>query len=291
MRTPYITNIALLLLILGLYWFINHDSPVIESNQLSSLSAKHVTTIQIKRLHRDDIVLQKQGASWFIQKPIQANANTVRVNLILDLLSSVSYSQLAVEPNLSLQQFELESAPFKLLINDQQFEFGSIEPLSKNRYIRHNNIIHLINDNVAPLLNANAASFIDNRLIANELHISKISLPAINDGDTLTSALSISLDEGHWQSSSSTLSPDKLSAVIQAWQHAYALQVKPLSKENIKQAVGQYVSFEFKPHSTLKLLLQFDEQHISLIDFNKQLQYQFPLAMKEQFFPIQDSKH
>jgi len=289
MKKSYLTNIALLLLILGLYWFINREPSVIESEHISSLSAEHAHTIKIQRRDRNDIVLQKQGEQWFIQQPIQANANAIRVNLILDLLSSVSHNQIAVRPDLSLQQFALDPAQFTLLINDQKFEFGAIETLNKYRYIRHNNIVHLINDTVAPLLNANAASFINNRLFTDGLHISKISLPDINDKNTLISALTISLENGHWKSSNATLATDKITSIVNAWQHAYAMQVKPLSQEKINQAIGQKVTFEFTNQSTIELLLQFDDRSMSLIDFNTQLKYLFPLSIKQQFFPSQDS--
>jgi len=286
MKSAIIRNSVLLLVIIGLYWFINRaPSPLVDSHHLTSLQAEHVTTIHIQRHDRDDIKLSKQDDDWFIDQPIQANANITRTKLILNLLSSVSHSQLTITPNLTLQQFSLEPAKVKLRLNDQLFEFGNIEPISKHRYIRHNNILHLVNDTVMPLLNANANSFIDNRLFSANQHITQLSLPEIVDGDSHTQAVTISLEDGHWQSSNSVLSTDSLTAVITSWQHAYAMQVMPFNNAN---AFAQTVTVEFADKTSSNLLLQLTSHHIALIDVSKKLQYQFPRAKLQQFLPIQD---
>jgi len=291
MKKSVLTNIVLLLLIIGLYWFINQKPAEIENHRLSTLHAEQVSTINIQRHNRDDIELNKQGEYWFITQPIQASANTTRVNLILDLLSSRSHSQLKLDSTSSLQQFDLDPAQITLLINNQRFEFGNIEPLSKNRYIRYNNLVHLISDTVAPLLNSNAASFINNRLFAEELSITKLSLPDIVNENIQLSALSISLEEGHWQSSDATLSADQLTTLVTVWQHAYAMQVFPLTADKIEKEMGQNIMVEFDNRTTAKLLLQFSNRSMSLIDPDKKLKYQFPLSTTQQFFPVQDNVH
>jgi len=289
MKKSYITNVILLLVILGLYWFINYQPAQVESHRLSTLHADQVNTIKIQRYKRDEIVLHREGKQWLIKQPLQANANKTRVNLILDLLSTSSHGQLKLDSNLSLQQFDLDPAKITLQINDQRFEFGNTEPLSKYRYIRYHNSIHLINDTVAPLLNANAASFINNRLFPEQLNITSLRLPAIVNQQAHSSALSLNLTEGHWKSPDDTLSADQLTSLVSAWQNAYAIQVLPITADKIQQEIGQDITVKFSNQTTATLLLQFSHQSMTLIDSKKKLKYQFPLSNTEQFFPIQDS--
>ncbi len=288
MKKSYLTNIILLLLVIGLYWFINHQPAQVESNRLSTLHAKNVDTIKIQRHNRDDIILNKKSGHWFITQPIQANANSTRINLILALLSSRSHSQLKLAPSLSLQQFDLAPAKISLSINDQKFEFGNVESINQYRYIRYNNSIHLIDDTVAPLLNSNVASFINNRLFSEELSITSLNLPEIASQEGQSSALSINLENGHWQSSNETLSPDQLSNLVTAWQHAYAIQVFPLTADKIQKAIGQNITVKFSNQASAQLLLQFNSYGMSLIDPAKKLKYQFPLSTTQQFFLVQN---
>ena len=288
MKKSYLTNVILLLLVVGLYWFINHQPAQVESNRLSTLHAKSVHTIKIQRHNRDDIVLNKEDGNWFIAQPIQASANPTRINLILALLSSRSHSQLKPDPSLSLQQFDLDPAKISLSINEQRFEFGNVESINQYRYIRYNNSLHLIDDTVAPLLNSNAASFIDNRLFSEKLSITSLNLPEIASQEAQASALSINVENGHWKSSNETLSNDQLSKLVTAWQHAYAMQVFPLTDDKIQKEIGQNITVEFSNQASAQLLLQFNSYSMSLIDPAKKLKYQFPLSITQQFFPVQD---
>jgi len=285
MKQSYLTNGLLVLLIIALYWFVNYEP--IESNTnktLSSLLLDHVHTIKIKRINRDNIVLNKIEGQWLITQPIQANANPTRVKLILALLSTVPHSQFRPEPTHSLQQFDLEPSKINVHINDQVFNFGDIEPLNHYRYIQHNDLIHLVDDTVAPLLNATASSFIDNRLLSDARHITKLSLPAILAQDGDSKEILLELQDGHWMSSNSKLSSDELMILIDAWQHAYAMQVLPVTDT----IIGQSITVEFNDQTHIELLVQFDTRSMSIINRTKKLKYQFPLANKHQFFPIED---
>ncbi|NOQ94929.1 MAG: DUF4340 domain-containing protein [Methylophaga sp.] len=290
MKKSYITNLVLLLLIFGLYWFINQESEVITTgNLISSLPVKQANTIRIQRHNRDDIVIHKENEQWIIKQPIQAPANKVRINLILNLLTVASHSQFKPNPSQSLQQFDLEPTKVRLYINDHSFDFGNIEPLSKYRYIHHNATIYLVDDTIAPLLNANAASFINNRLFSGDQHISKLTLPALIHQDSHSLATTIKLKESHWTSSNTELSTDALTTLIENWKNAYAMQVLPITSKEIQRSIGQTIAIEFNNHSSINLLLQFDSRSLSLINPETHLKYQFPLPTAQQLFPIQDT--
>lgn len=77
----------------------------------------------------------------------------------------------------ALQQFGLSDPEVILSMNNEQFAFGGVESISENRYVLHQGMIFLVQDDVTPLLTASAGSFVDNRLIAEASQLTRLSLP------------------------------------------------------------------------------------------------------------------
>lgn len=276
MKSTYLTNIILLILIIGLYWFVNQEeSPVSSATNLFSLSPHDVSNITIQRQDRDEIALRKQDNNWHITQPFQADANAVRIKLLLNVLNSVPYRQFKPEKSTQLKQFNLAPAPITLHLNDHVFHFGDIEPLSKHRYVYHQESIYLFDDAVVPLLNSSASSFIDNHLIAHNQSLTKLTLPSIT----------LKLENGHWKSNDNLLSTDTLTATISTWQNAQAMQVLSLSSGSLTDLTGDTVTLEFDNHNTQTLILQQDKYSISLTDPTKKLHYQFPIALLAKLIP------
>ena len=284
MNVRYISNIVLALLIIGLYYLLN--KPVVEplvNKSVSTLTANMINSIVINRHGRDEVQLEKEHDHWQVKQPIPAPANAIRIKLILDLLSSAPQSQFTVTDKMDLQEFGLEPAAITLQLNQQQFKFGKIESLSKHRYLQHNGIIYLVDDKLMPLLNASAASFIDNQIIAKNLKITQIQLPS-NSKISDPSPIIIKTENGHWVSNRESIPTDTLVALIDAWQHSYALQVIPLTKQERLMLTGEKIIIHFNNQTALELLLQFNQHNFSLIDLDKQLKYQFPISIKQQLF-------
>lgn len=288
MKKSYLTNLILIGIIIGLYWFNTVDDPVVdELSQLTTLNSSNIHNIIISRPDIADIVLEKSTSGWQITQPINAIANNIRIELLLSFLNTPSYSQIHVDADHSLAQFELEPANLILTLDTHQIQFGGVEPISKHRYILVDNSIHLITDRITPLLYANAASFIENKFIAKDNIITKLVLPQLN-ADTSLSTESITIDNnnGHWQSNLPSMATDHLTALVESWQHAYALQVLPLKeKENTLMATHK-VQIWFN-HQTVpaEYQLKVNDNALFIIDHQQQLSYQFTLASLTQLLP------
>ena len=286
MKTLTLTNLSLVLIIAVLYWLVNlpeQTSP--KQAVLSKISVNDINTITIQRQNRDEIQLLKKEGLWFIQQPIQAAANQTRIKLLLNLLSQSSYSQYEINSKYELQQFDLEPASLILKMNQHTFSFGSTENLSQRRYIEHQGIIHLIDDTISPLLNSTATSFIDNRLFSDHLQINQLQLPLLtNNPITELETITINMEDGHWNSDYPT-SADKLSTLIDNWQHAYALQVSVVKDKQSSQDTAHklFVSFAGVDEK-MELLLHIHKSTFTLTNPLSQLQYHFPLATIHQLF-------
>ncbi len=287
MKSRYLINFVLLFLVLVLFWFLNKPSPTSRQNTVSEITQNEITNIVISRSGLDTITLQKHDTGWQLISPLQAPANNTRIKLLLSLLTTPIYAQLNQVDSAKLIQLGFNDASTIVQFNDYIFQFGTTEPISQHRYILHNNSVYLIDDNVAPLLKANAASFIDNKLIPLKRPISKISLPTINQQQEWSSKnIIIEQKDGHWYSDIKTLSADQLTMLIDAWQHTYALQVLPIGKTTLPESTRHTITIWFDNQTDpTELELQYDSRALYLSHYSLNLSYQLPISLRQQLFP------
>jgi len=275
MKNIYFINGLLLLSIIGLYLFLNSPNKLgnYSSQSISSLHFNDIQTIQVQRNEITTIELQKQDQQWLISYPITAHANPIKIKLLLSILNAKTYNQIPIANINSLAQFKLSPPAFTLKLNQHRFDFGDIESLNKYRYLQYKDIIYLIDDTIAPLLNSNANSFINNRLIGDNKKIIKLDLPLF-DGKKLSNAThNIEQIDGHWQAKI-PFSADELTALIANWQHAYALQVIPLQDNISGQTIRIWFEGDADPHN---FIIQHNEHRLFIADPINHLNYQFPL--------------
>jgi hypothetical protein len=287
MKSRYLINIVLIVLVLILYWFLNQPSPRPQQVTVSNITQNEITEITITRLELDTIKLQKKAVGWQLISPLQAPANNTRIKLLLSILNTPSYAQLQQTDTATLTQLGFNDASTTLQLNNDSFQFGTIEPISQRRYVLYNNRVHLIDDNVAPLLKANATSFIDNKLLPLEQQVSKISLPTLNQQQMVsTDTILIEQQDGHWQAVAITLSTDQLITLIDSWQHAYALQVLPLRKTTLPNSEIHLVKIWYRDQKEpTEFELQRDDRTLYLNNPSLKLSYQFPISLIQQLLP------
>jgi len=294
MKKKYLTNLLLLVLIISLYWLntADKDKPAVNEMQpLTTLNSNDVHNITISRPNTTDIALEKPALGWQIIKPIKAVANTIRVELLLSFLNTPSYGQIAVSTTNDLAQFELDPATLVLTLDNLKVQFGGVEPISQHRYVLINNEIHLITDRITPLLYANATSFIENKLIANENIITKLVLPQLNSDYSLSAeSITIENNNGHWQSNKTTLTTDRLTALVENWQHAYALQVLPMKQASAKTMTDKVQVWFNNQTSPREYELKLSDNAVFILDPQQQLNYQFTLASLSQLLPAHTLK-
>ena len=287
MIKKYLINLLLIGLIIGLYWFNNQNNvPVDVMPQLTPLVSTDIKTITISRSDSTEIILNKSSSAWQIIQPINAPANNSRIDLLLSFLNTPSYAQIDAS-NSNLSQFELAPANITLGLDTQIIQFGGVEPISKHRYVLINNVIHLITDRITPLLSANAASFIENKLISRHNTITKITFPLLNSDNSFSnSSASIENISGHWRSSLAKTTSDQLSAYIENWQHAYAIQVLPLNSDDKKGATNKQIQLWYQGESQpVEFELKLSNNALFIIDRQQHLNYQFPLALLPKLLP------
>lgn len=292
MKSSYLTNFVLVCIIAAIFWFNQQaTTPEDNSNSFKHIDVHTINEIQLKHENNDDINLLKQDSNWQIVQPINAAANSTRVNLLLSLLDSPSHNQLLHPSDETLTQLGLKPIKSSLQLNEHIFVFGDREPLNKHRYVLYQNTVYLMDDTITPLLSTNASSFINNRLIADEYNITSIQLPFF-DSQQFSTAESIAIDRnnGHWQSLPAISAIDKLSKLIAFWQQAEAMQVIPVTETDMSSLDNMQVIINFEEAITPTILLvQLKGHNLFILDLHKKLKYQFPIAMAQQLFINKES--
>jgi hypothetical protein len=280
MKASYLINLSLIFLLAGLYWFNNHSNEQTGlSTRLTNTDSKIIQRITISQVSRADIVLDKIADQWFLSAPLIANANPTRINLLLSLLNIKTERQLTVTHDQDLSPFGLTENSTQLVLGQKHFKFGNIEPISKQRYVLHNQTIYLLEDRISPLLNTNASSFIDNRLIPAKQEITAIDLPLHQDQSLSTQTVALKLVDGHWQTEQD-FTADKLVELIDNWGYARALQVIPLDAIATKfKPAHFYVNLILDNEEAMRLTLHLNDSSFFIINESTKLAYQFPQAM------------
>jgi hypothetical protein len=285
MKSSYLTNLVLLAIVIALLWLSQREQAVDQqqTSTLSSLETEAIDVIQIERDGKVNLRLERHQSQWVLTEPFNARANPTRINLLLSLLKAPVHGEFQPMDQAALNQFGLSNPDVILSMNSEQFAFGGVESLSENRYVLHQGMIFLVQDDVTPLLTASAGSFVDNRLIPETSQLRRLIIPAGPDTDTLFRFM---LQDGQWQSETGELSADKMKTLVDSWQHAYAMQVRYLDQDELNTLAEPQIQLwlDDKPQP-MQLVMRQSGQTLHLINPALQLQYDFPLALRNQLLP------
>lgn len=287
MRSSYLINLTLLAVIIGLLWLQYGKDEAQPVATVSTMQADAVTHIAIERHGQPVVTLARDSEGWQLTDPFPARASATRIQLLLDLLSMPVQGHFSPAADVSLEPFGLAEPAMVVLMNDAYFAFGEQESLSRQRYLLHGDTIYLIDDTLTPLLRSGAASFVDNRLIADKQRIYRLRLPQVDAGEPdFGRQTLIEFSDEKWQSDQQDLSSDTIAGLVESWRHAYAMQVRRPSADlhNAETAPLIEVWLEQQDHP-LRLQLQLGEQDMQLIDIDTHLHYTFPRALLNQLLP------
>ncbi|MCK5809797.1 MAG: DUF4340 domain-containing protein [Cocleimonas sp.] len=152
-------NGLLLLTILGLVWFITHQSnQIIKINSLYDQSMGDEIHSILISYHKTEsssnttlIELKKEADKWLITKPIKAEADDRKIQHVMTLLSERidSFYPLAGK---DLATFGLDKKQVSITFNGVKIQLGKLNPISHKRYLRKGNTVYIVSETVYGLL-------------------------------------------------------------------------------------------------------------------------------------------
>jgi hypothetical protein len=186
----------------------------------------------------ESLVFEKQNGHWRLAAPFAAPANEIRVRQLLSTARVESRAHYPLNPD-ELAKFGLDKPKAVLTVGDTRLIFGGYEPIDMLRYVQIGSTLHLVGDDFAHHLNAQATDYVDKKLLPEEVTLTELSLPG------LTAKRG---EKGRWNLEP-TGDGSAMDDLINAWLSARAIEVKrneaipqgdPI---HIKLSNGQAVEF------------------------------------------------
>lgn len=160
-RRPRI-NLILLIAVatLALLVYLSPDEPGFEVKlpPLTDLSPDAVTRVSIRN-ESGEMIFERQAEGWNMISPKQAAAKAERLDALVRVAETPVFSNYPLPTSRRLKEFGLDPANIILTLNDIKIEFGTVESLSQNRYVRIGDQIYLIGDGFYHHLVAKAEDF------------------------------------------------------------------------------------------------------------------------------------
>ncbi len=220
MNSRMALNLALLAVVVALA-LIAYFQPGVEQEtkppSLLTLDPDMVDHITITPARKQAIVLAKDGTQWRIKQPIDARANSFRIDSLLQLAHTPVRKQYDVAQT-DLKKFRLDHPQGVIRFNDTDIAFGDVDPLNNYRYVMVADKVAMITDSYAHYLQFNLENYVDTRVLPPASHITAIEMPGFD----------VSMaDDGHWTVSSqdTDVTSDDIQVLVDEWQQVQALRV------------------------------------------------------------------
>jgi hypothetical protein len=202
---------------LGLFVYLKPaDTP---AGHALSAAGPEARAVRVERSGSPTIVLEKKGEEWFLASPLAARASPLQVERLLAIAGAKSAVRLAAT---DLARFDLERPAVRLTIGEQRFDFGIVNEVSREQYVRTGETVYAVSPRYGAALPAGPGDLIDKQLLARSESPEQIEL----------NEFSVAREEGKWvlKPPGGDLSQDDLQRWVDDWRHASALRVEPYGK-------------------------------------------------------------
>lgn len=219
MRKQSLVNLLLLLLVAALslfVWYTPDQESSRKGRPLTRLDPATVKRITISNNNGPRFILQRDTRGWYMTEPYRVRANTPRIDLLLDLLSTPQIESFAL-PTDRLAEFGLERPLAELTFNQTKITFGGTHPYNYRRYLRIDDQLYLTNDIFPHHALARAEEFVSHALFPDDEEISEIHTPSWR----------LYRQQGLWtlDPDGAGADPEQLQEKVAAWQHSRAPKV------------------------------------------------------------------
>ncbi|HQT27300.1 MAG TPA: DUF4340 domain-containing protein [Burkholderiales bacterium] len=108
---------------------------------LSDVPPEKANAIRIEKEGMAEIVLAKGRKGWEIEKPVRERANQGAVRNLLSLLEAKSDRKLDAG---EISRFGLDKPTLRIHIDREEFDFGMLNPVTGQQYVRNGDWVYLI---------------------------------------------------------------------------------------------------------------------------------------------------
>jgi hypothetical protein len=177
--------------------------------------------VRITLTGKPPIDLKRDGGVWRMQAPLEFPADTALMQGFLDSLDAPV--QAVANPGKDLATYGLDKPLVRLWLDGEEYDFGSVQPVTKERYLLHAGQLLLVDDYVFYRITHDSWWWLDKRVLPEGGRITAMQLPHV----TLTQDA-----KGAWQlePADKSVTQAMLQRFVTGWQDAYAMGMAPIGK-------------------------------------------------------------
>ena len=145
MRSRWIVNLVLLLLVAGIVAFLylkpKEQAEQAQTYEVSSHKLADFNRLSIEFPAKAAVVFEKKDGFWYLAQPYAARADQVTVQRIVSIVAGTSREKFsATDP----ARFGLDNPRLKIRLNDEEFIFGLYNPVTAEQYVAYKNAVYLL---------------------------------------------------------------------------------------------------------------------------------------------------
>jgi len=244
MKSRWLLNLALLLLVAGvalaLYLAPRQHDAAPDKVRVSTIDPTSISKISIEFPAKAPVVLEKQEGYWHLMQPYKARANQELSRMITSILSASSTDKLPAD---DLARYDLDQPALKLRLDNEEFRFGTHNPLDGRQYVAYKDAVYLLPAEYAELAATQITEMLDKSLLSPKDQIAGFDFSRLEQWEP--TGLRLSHENGQWKVSIAAAKPVQKELddwFAENWQNLGALSVEPYQPD----AKAKYPSFEIK---------------------------------------------
>ena len=244
MKKRWLVNLALLLVIIGISAFLHLRSTpktqVQNAYEVSSLKLGSFSKLSIEFPAKAPVVFEKIDGYWRIAQPYKARADQMSVQRVLSIVAATSSDKF---PANDLARFGLDNPRLKLKLDNEEFLFGTYNPVSSDQYVQYKDSVYLIPSSYSESAAVQVVEFIDKSPMKPTEKITGFDFSRLEQWEAVH--LNVDLVDGKWKVSVPNAKPtqnDMNEWFDGYWSHMSVSSVEPYTPNR----KATYPSFEVK---------------------------------------------
>jgi len=262
MKRSFWLNVTLLLAVTvaGVLVYLEPQAEGPIEHALSALTPGAARSIRIERQGMRVVALERKDGGWFIVAPFSARADEFMVQRLLAILQARTVHRFAAD---NLARYDLEQPHARLIINGQRFEFGMVNELSREQYVRAGKAVFALSTRYGLALPTRPEALASRRLLAPGETPVRIAPPGFAVMKT-GSRWVLNPAPHDW-------SQDEIDRWVDEWLSASAQRIEPYRQGEPEQSV----QIELGDGRTLLVGILAHEPEVVLLRHDQGLQYHF----------------
>ena len=245
MRSRWIVNLVLLLLVAGIVAFLylkpQEQEEQAATYEVSSLKLADFNKLSLEFPAKAPVTFEKRDGFWYLVQPYSARADQVTVQRIVSIVAATSREKFsAADP----ARFGLDNPRLKIKLNDEEFIFGLYNPVTAEQYVAYKDGVYLLSGLYAETASTQLLEMLDKSPLKPREEIVGFDFSRLEQWEDVRLQLDMDTN-GKWQVSVANAKPKQDD--INAWFDEYWTKIRALSVEPYTpDRKANYPSFSVK---------------------------------------------